>query len=83
MKKAKILTIYILLLSLLILSPITINNHYTYFKSRNKNDKIVKSADYSDNGGGYIMNTEATYAWEEINTTGTILGNTTFAVKEL
>ena len=83
MKKAKILTIYVLLLSLLILSPITINNHYTYFKLRNKNDKIVKSADYSDNGGGYIMNTEATYTWEEINTTGTIVGNTTYAVKEL
>jgi len=83
MKKAKFLTIYILLLSFLILSPISINNHYIYFKSRNKNDKIVKSADYSDNGGGYIMNTEVTYVWEEINTTGTLLGNTTFAVKEV
>ncbi len=80
MKKAKILTIYILL-SLLILKTSNINNFYT---SRNESDKIVKTSDSSYSGGGYIMNTEAAYAWEEINSTGTLLGNLTqFVVKEV
>ncbi|MFX1323223.1 MAG: hypothetical protein ACFFAQ_16440 [Promethearchaeota archaeon] len=73
MRRTKIWTISIFLIPLLIVIPINmIITPLTTLETENKdiNEELKIS---TESGGGYLMNTDATYSWIEIQSTGNLM----------
>lgn len=73
MKKTQ-LYIILLLLVLFLVSTVILQN-YSRFQSGSLVSQTENSLKTSNSsGGGYLMDVEADFNWEEINTTGTLMG---------
>lgn len=85
MKKTKRNIIQLFLLCFLTLSSIYISSNLANSSSIKTNDNYLSTADSFVNGGGYLIDTEATYAWEEIEVSGTLLdiSTETFGVQKV
>ncbi len=68
-KKIEILLITTLITLLLVVSPNY--NNFKVSEEIKQNPSIDPRVSESESGGGYLMNTGATYSWEEISGTGT------------
>ncbi len=73
MRKAKIWAVSLLLFPIIMIFPITmitIPIKITDIENRGPNEALNIS---TESGGGYLMNTDATYSWIEIQTTGNLM----------
>ena len=73
MKKSQ-LCVILILLTLTLVSVAVFQNYSNFHSSSfvSQTESSLKAS--SSSGGGYLMDTEANFNWEEINTTGTLMG---------